>query len=77
MAVRGGCRAVGCRLLLRDRSIYAAEGGYALSRRKLAAVVAIGFSGLFDTGGPARAPPRRRARGSKTPSARAEAKRPA
>ena len=33
------------------RSIYAAEGGYALSRRQLTAVVAAGFGGLFDTGG--------------------------
>jgi glycosyltransferase 2 family protein len=33
------------------RSIYAAEGGYQLSRRKLTAVVAVGFGGLFDTGG--------------------------
>jgi hypothetical protein len=33
------------------RSIYAAEGGYQLSRRQLAAVVAVGFGGLFDTGG--------------------------
>ena len=32
------------------RRIYAAEGGYALSRRQLTAVVAVGFSGLFDTG---------------------------
>ena len=33
------------------RSIYAAEGGYQLSRRQLTAVVAVGFGGLFDTGG--------------------------
>ena len=33
------------------RSIYAAEGGYQLSRRQLTAVVATGFSGLFSTGG--------------------------
>jgi len=33
------------------RSIYAAEGGYQLSRRQLTAVVAAGFSGLFSTGG--------------------------
>jgi hypothetical protein len=33
------------------RSIYAAEGGYELSRRKLTAVVAARFGGLFDTGG--------------------------
>jgi hypothetical protein len=32
-------------------SIYAAEGGYQLSRRQLTAVVAAGFSGLFSTGG--------------------------
>jgi hypothetical protein len=36
------------------RSIYAAEGGYQLSRRQLTAVVAAGFSGLFppEEGGP-------------------------
>ena len=33
------------------RGIYAAEGGYQLSRRQLTAVVAVGSSGLFDTGG--------------------------
>jgi hypothetical protein len=33
------------------RSIYATEGGYALSRRQLTAVVAAGFGGLFSTGG--------------------------
>jgi len=33
------------------RSIYAAEGGYQLSRRQLTAVVAAGFSGFFSTGG--------------------------
>jgi hypothetical protein len=33
------------------RSIYATEGGYALSHRQLAAVVAVGFDGLFSTGG--------------------------
>ncbi len=33
------------------RSIYATEGGYQLSRRQLTAVVAVGFGGLFDTGG--------------------------
>jgi hypothetical protein len=33
------------------RSIYGAEGGYALSRRQLTAVVAAGFGGLFSTGG--------------------------
>ena len=33
------------------RSIYAAEGGYQLSRRQLTAMVAAGFSGLFSTGG--------------------------
>jgi hypothetical protein len=33
------------------RSVHAAEGGYQLSRRQLAAVVAVGFGGLFDTGG--------------------------
>jgi hypothetical protein len=33
------------------RSIYAAEGGYHVSRRQLTAMVAIGFGGLFDTGG--------------------------
>ena len=33
------------------RSIYAAEGGYELSRRRLTAVVAAGFGGLFSTGG--------------------------
>ncbi len=33
------------------RGIYAAEGGYQLSRRQLAAVVAVGFGGLFSTGG--------------------------
>jgi hypothetical protein len=33
------------------RRIYAAEGGYELSRRHLTAVVAVGFGGLFDTGG--------------------------
>ena len=33
------------------RSVYAAEGGYALSRRQLTAMVAAGFSGLFSTGG--------------------------
>lgn len=32
------------------RSIYAAQGGYQLSRRQLNAVVASGFSGLFDIG---------------------------
>ena len=32
------------------RGIYAAEGGYQLSRRRLAAVVAVGFDGLFSTG---------------------------
>lgn len=36
------------------RGIYAAEGGYQLSRRQLTAVVAVGFSGLFDTGGSGR-----------------------
>jgi hypothetical protein len=33
------------------RSIYAADGGYQLSRRQLTAVVAVGFGGLFSTGG--------------------------
>ena len=33
------------------RRIYAAEGGYELTRRQLIAVVAAGFSGLFSTGG--------------------------
>jgi hypothetical protein len=33
------------------RSVYAAEGGYRLSRRELTAVVAVGFGGLFGTGG--------------------------
>jgi hypothetical protein len=33
------------------RSIYAAEGGYELSRRQLTAIVAAGFSGFFSTGG--------------------------
>jgi hypothetical protein len=33
------------------RRVYAAEGGYALSRRQLTAVVATGFDGLFSTGG--------------------------
>ena len=33
------------------RGIYAAEGGYQLSRRQLTAVVAAGFSGLFSAGG--------------------------
>jgi len=33
------------------RSIYAAEGGYQLSRRQLTTMVAVGFGGLFDTGG--------------------------
>ncbi len=33
------------------RRIYAAEGGYELSRRQLTAVVAAGFDGLFSTGG--------------------------
>jgi hypothetical protein len=33
------------------RRIYAAEGGYQLSRRQLTAVVAAGFSGFFSTGG--------------------------
>jgi hypothetical protein len=33
------------------RRIYAAEGGYELSRRQLVAVVAAGFSGFFSTGG--------------------------
>ena len=33
------------------RSIYAADGGYQLGRRQLTAVVAVGFGGLFDTGG--------------------------
>jgi hypothetical protein len=33
------------------RSIYAAEGGYQLTRRQLTAVVAAGFGGLFSTGG--------------------------
>ena len=32
------------------RRIYAAEGGYVLSRRQLTAMVAVGFGGLFDTG---------------------------
>jgi hypothetical protein len=33
------------------RSVYAAEGGYELTRRQLTAVVAAGFGGLFSTGG--------------------------
>jgi hypothetical protein len=33
------------------RRIYAAEGGYQLSRRQLTAMVAAGFSGFFSTGG--------------------------
>jgi len=33
------------------RGIYAAEGGYQLSRRQLIAMVAAGFGGLFSTGG--------------------------
>jgi hypothetical protein len=33
------------------RGIYAAKGGYELSRRQLTAMVAAGFGGLFDTGG--------------------------
>jgi hypothetical protein len=33
------------------RSIYTAEGGYALSRHQLSAMVAAGFGGLFSTGG--------------------------
>ena len=33
------------------RRIYAAEGGYELSRRQLTAMVASGFDGLFSTGG--------------------------
>ena len=33
------------------QSIYAAEDGYELSRRQLTAMVAVGFGGLFDTGG--------------------------
>ena len=33
------------------RGIYAAEGGYQLSRRQLTAMVVAGFSGLFSTGG--------------------------
>ena len=33
------------------RRIYAAEGGYELSRRQLTAIVAAGFSGFFSTGG--------------------------
>jgi hypothetical protein len=33
------------------RWIYAAKGGYQLTRRQLAAVVAAGFDGLFSTGG--------------------------
>jgi hypothetical protein len=33
------------------RSIYAVEGGPELSRRQLTAMVAVGFGGLFDTGG--------------------------
>src|SRR5580693_2037986 len=33
------------------RSIYAAEGGYQLSRRQLTAMVAAGFSGFFSTAG--------------------------
>ena len=33
------------------RGIYAADGGYHLSRRQLTAVVAAGFEGLFSTGG--------------------------
>ena len=33
------------------RRIYAAEGGYQLSRRRLTAIVAAGFSGFFSTGG--------------------------
>ena len=32
------------------RSIYAAQGGYELSRRQLTAMVAAGFDGLFSTG---------------------------
>jgi hypothetical protein len=32
------------------RSIYAAEGGYQLSRRQLTAMVAAGFNGMFSTG---------------------------
>jgi hypothetical protein len=49
------------------RSIYAAEGGYALSRRQIAAVVAIGFSGLFDTGGLRREPRRGGGRADRNP----------
>src|SRR5260370_335578 len=33
------------------RRIYAAEGGYALTRRQLTAMVAAGVSGLFSAGG--------------------------
>jgi hypothetical protein len=33
------------------RSVYAAEGGYQLSRRQLTAMAAVGFGGLFGTGG--------------------------
>jgi hypothetical protein len=33
------------------RRVYAAEGGYQLTRRQLTAVVAVGFSGFFSTGG--------------------------
>jgi hypothetical protein len=33
------------------RGIYTAEGGYQLSRRELTAMVAVGFGGLFSTGG--------------------------
>jgi hypothetical protein len=33
------------------RSVYAAEGGCQLSRRQLTAMSAVGFGGLFDTGG--------------------------
>lgn len=36
------------------QSIYAAEGGYALSRRQLTAVVASGFGELSTNGGPGR-----------------------
>lgn len=42
--------AIGCYFAY--QSIYAAEGGYALSRRQLNAVVAAGFGGLFTNGGP-------------------------
>ena len=49
VVARSGCRRPG--ITSAYRGIYAAEGGYELSRRQLTAVVAAGFGGLFSTGG--------------------------